>query len=225
MTGTGDGDVVVWERGDAAAAGASGGGARAAAKLIRLGEGSLTVVATCGDSRFLVLAGEDGAVRFYDMQVPLKRAVGRVQECSRPATRVEVLAGGPAIVRPPPLPTLLLSPLATPRVFRALRVCACAFLRAYLRVSFKINIQPPRARSCVLWQFRLEAWFEDLDAGAVTSVSFALAAPSDHAARLDFSTPDFVVWPQNTARVCVCLFVSKRALSSRLCADRQRAHF
>jgi hypothetical protein len=48
----------------------------------------LTVVATCGDSRFLVLAGEDGAVRFYDMQVPLKSAVGRVPECSRPATRV-----------------------------------------------------------------------------------------------------------------------------------------
>ena len=80
-------------------------------------------------------------------------------------------------------------------------------------------------RSFVLWQFRLEAWFEDLDAGAVTSVSFALAAPSDHAAGLDFSTPDFVVWPQSTARmcVCVCLCFKKSFVKSTVCA--QRAHF
>jgi len=46
----------------------SGNGERAAAKLIRLGEGALTVVGTC-EQKYLVLAGEDGAVRFYDMQV------------------------------------------------------------------------------------------------------------------------------------------------------------
>ena len=55
--------------------------------------------------------------------------------------------------------------------------------------------------------FRLEAWFEDLEAGPVTSVSFALQKASQQqrpgeqsggggggrASRLDFSTPDFVV--------------------------------
>jgi len=47
-------------------------------------------------------------------------------------------------------------------------------------------------------QFRLEAWFEDLDAGAVTSVSFAATSQSslmnNQQARLDFNTPDFVVY-------------------------------
>ena len=45
--------------------------------------------------------------------------------------------------------------------------------------------------------FRLEAWFEDLEAGPVTSVSFASAlngASQTRAdgTRLDFATPDFV---------------------------------
>jgi hypothetical protein len=86
VTGTRDGDVLVWERnpesdtgvtasggngggnGGAEDGDGSGDGERAAAKLIRLGEGALTVVATC-EQKYLVLAGEDGAVRFYDMQV------------------------------------------------------------------------------------------------------------------------------------------------------------
>lgn len=63
VTGTSDGDVVVWEapEGDDNAGPGERLGERHAAKLIRLGEGALTVVTTVGD-QFLCLAGEDGAV-------------------------------------------------------------------------------------------------------------------------------------------------------------------
>jgi cilia- and flagella-associated protein 251 len=98
VTGTVDGDVVVWDTVE---------GQRNATKLIRLGEGALTVVTIVRD-QFLCLAGEDGAVRFYDMH------------------------------------------------------------------------------------FRLEAWFEDMEAGAITSVSFARDDPA-LPTRLDFTTPNFVV--------------------------------
>mmetsp|Transcript_21112 Transcript_21112/g.27387 ORF Transcript_21112/g.27387 Transcript_21112/m.27387 type:complete len:951 (+) Transcript_21112:86-2938(+) len=43
------------------------------------------------------------------------------------------------------------------------------------------------------FQFRLEAWFEDLNAGPVTSVSFSSAGPESTGAILSFSVPDFVV--------------------------------
>lgn len=112
VTGTVDGDVVVWDSVD---------GQRSATKLIRLGEGALTVVTIVRD-QFLCLAGEDGAVRFYDMH------------------------------------------------------------------------------------FRLEAWFEDMEAGAITSVSFARDDPSS-GARLDFTTPNFVVGTRMvnyTYLHCIC---------------------
>lgn len=83
ITGTGDGDVMVWELptgpdGNPLTAGSTdpdsmvqaGPPERTASKLIRLGEGSLTVVTVVGN--FLCLAGEDGAVRFYDLQFRLE---------------------------------------------------------------------------------------------------------------------------------------------------------
>ena len=83
-TGTSDGDVMVWElptgpdgnpvtaesHSDPESIVQAGSPERAASKLIRLGEGSLTVVTIVG--KFLCLAGEDGAVRFYDMQFRLE---------------------------------------------------------------------------------------------------------------------------------------------------------
>lgn len=42
-------------------------------------------------------------------------------------------------------------------------------------------------------QFRLEAWFEDLEAGPVTSVSFSSAPPAQEASTLDFCVPDMVI--------------------------------
>lgn len=43
------------------------------------------------------------------------------------------------------------------------------------------------------FQFRLEAWFEDLNAGPVCSVSFSAAQTPDPGHVLNFSVPDFVV--------------------------------
>lgn len=106
VTGTRDGDVLVWERNPEADAGVtanssgnddddgSGDGERAAAKLIRLGEGALTVVSTC-EQKYLVLAGEDGAVRFYDMQVKHRKSLlggrGLLYLLIRRATRSAVV--------------------------------------------------------------------------------------------------------------------------------------
>lgn len=46
-------------------------------------------------------------------------------------------------------------------------------------------------------QFRLEAWFEDLEAGPITSVSFSAAPPNVDPSRLDFSVPDIIVGTRN----------------------------
>jgi len=133
ITGTADGDVILWEQAQSNSVAAGGvpgasmdGGdngsiadgtveelaERSAVKMIHLGEGALNVVTTV-DDKYICLAGEDGAVRFYDLQ------------------------------------------------------------------------------------FRLEAWFEDLEAGPITSVSFSAAAPNVDPSRLDFSVPDIVVGTRN----------------------------
>ncbi|KXZ56881.1 hypothetical protein GPECTOR_1g795 [Gonium pectorale] len=84
LTGTADGDLVVWdEQGIAAQVGTSATDRRAI-KLMRIHSSPITLLATIGD--FIVSGGEDGYVRFFD---PLLRIVAWFEDLAAgPVTAV-----------------------------------------------------------------------------------------------------------------------------------------
>lgn len=65
VTGTNDGDVVLWEQGAGMGEPAARAADRRAVKILRIHlEASITALTTCGS--YVVSGGSDGCVRFYD---------------------------------------------------------------------------------------------------------------------------------------------------------------